>query len=364
MSNIVVIQRVIANYREGFFDLLSKKIDYTLISSHKNSGKIISPDNIEQKKYIYNPIAIQISNYIIFFPFLFFSLYSIRPTHIITEGGQNTINNSFVWLYCKFFNCDYTIWDLGKAFQKNENNSLARNIYTKLYDFILKDARQIYTYNNVGVDYFRLQGFEKNILPLKNTIDTREVLRVLRNFSEEEQHFINNKFNKQKYYILFVGILNENKRLEDFKEIMKMLPEEYGLIIVGSGDEQYLNKLKHLLGDKRIYFEGYKNMDQLQYYYNKVDCLLLPGLGGLSINQAMAFGIAVICTEADGIEEELVLDGETGYLYDTIEEAVEFILNSAKEDWLRMGENAKKLLFNDYTIEHMVDRFIDNIKPD
>lgn len=362
MSDVVVVQRVLANYREGFFDLLSEKLDYKLVCSEKHSGKIMAPKNLKNKKYIYNPINIKIAPQFIFFPFLLFTLTSMHPKHIITEGGQNTINNIFVWLYCKISNCDYTIWDLGKGhIETNKNKSFVRNLYDELYDFILKDAKQIYTYNDRGVRYFRSQGFAKNILPLKNTIDTREVLYVLSSYKDKEQQLINDKFNKYKYYLLFVGALNENKHLEDFEKLMDMLPEEYGLIIVGNGSEQYLNKLKHLLDDKRIYFEGYKNMDQLQYYYNKVDCLFLPGLGGLSINQAMSFGTAVLCTKADGIEEELVLNDETGCIYDTIEEAVKVILRNSKDDWLRMGNNARNLFYTNYTIEKMVNRFIGNI---
>jgi len=362
MSNIVVIQRVLANYREGFFDLLSKKIHYDLICSDKNAGKIIAPDKINNKKYIYNPVSIKISTQFIFFPFLFFTLISMQPKHIITEGGQNTINNLFVWLYCKIFNCDYTIWDLGKGHIKtSKNKSFIRKIYDKLYNFILKDAKQVYTYNNRGIRYFRSEGFNKNIIPLKNTIDTREVEYAISNYDKNKQQCINEKFNKFKYYLLYVGVLNEKKRLEDLKIIMDMLPDEYGLIIIGSGNEQYVNKLKRLLDNGRTYFEGYKNMDQLQYYYNKVDCLILPGLGGLSINQAMAFGTPVICTEADGIEEELVIDGETGYIYDTIDKAVKYIVGNSKEKWARMGENAKNLFFKNYTIEKMVERFIENL---
>lgn len=361
MTDVVVIQRILINYRKGFFDLLSERIDYKLICSDKSAGKIRPAKNIESNSYIYQPMSFKLLDSYIIFPFLFFSLYKLKPKHIITQGGQNTINNLPVWLYCKLFKCEYTIWDLGKGYVKTNKTTMIRSLYEKFYDFIMHNAKQIYTYNDRGIQYFKSRGFKKNIVSLKNTINTREVIDVISNYSDDKQRLINDKFNKYKYYILFVGALNENKRIEDFKKIMEMLPNEYGLIIVGDGKENYLNKLKHLLNDECIYFEGYKNMDQLQYYYNYVDFLLLPGLGGLSINQSMAFGIPVVCTEADGIEDEIIVNNETGYLYNTIEEAVEFIREKNKDDWLKMGKNAKKLLFKEYTIEKMADRFIENI---
>jgi len=362
VSRIVVIQRILINYRKGFFDLLSEKIDYKLVCSDKSAGKIKSSKKFESIPYIYQPMSFKLLDSYIIFPFLFFSLYKLKPKHIITQGGQNTVNNFPVWVYCKLFNCEYTIWDLGKGYEKIKKETMIRSLYEKFYNFIMNDSVQIYTYNDRGIQYFKNRGFKKNIVSLKNTIDTREVEYVISNYSEKEQQLINEKFNKYKFHLLFVGVLNEKKRLEDFKKIMDMLPDEYGLIIVGSGDEKYVNKLKHLLDDERIYFEGYKNMDQLQYYYNHVDFLLLPGLGGLAINQAMAFGIPVVCTEADGIEDEIIINNETGYLYKTVEEAVEFILKNNKDSWSRMGANAKKLLFKDYTIEKMVDRFIKHLE--
>ena len=356
MSDIVIIQKTLPNYREGFFDHLSERIDFKLITSEKNTGKILASKNMKSKKYMHISANWKFLNYVIF-PFLFFTLIKIRPEIIITEGGQNTFNNIFVWLYCKLFNCEYIIWDLGKGYKKIKQ-SFSRKLYNKLYNYILESSKSVYTYHDAGKEYFKSQGFMKNIVPLKNTVDTREVLYALDNYNEQEQYVINNKFNKCKYYMLYVGAIHRKKSLEDFKLIMDMLPAEYGLIIVGSGNEKYVNKLKHLLNNERIYFEGFKNMEQLQYYYNHTDFFILPGRGGLAINQAMAFGLPVICTGADGIEKELVKGNETGYIYDSIEEAVNYILSKNKDNWAGMGKNAQELIFNDYTIEKMADRFI------
>jgi glycosyltransferase involved in cell wall biosynthesis len=362
LKDIVVVYKTLPTWREGFFDLLSEKIDYWLIASDKDTGKILASKNLKSKKYMYRSINWKILGYIIF-PFLFFSLIRIRPKVIVAEGGQNTFNNMAVWLYCKLFSCKYIIWDLGKNHMPtNVKKSFTRKLYDNLYNFILQGAQQVYTYHDVGKKYFISEGFQKNIVPLKNTVDTRIVLQALDSYDNKEQDFLNARFNKYKYHILYVGALHQKKSLEDFKKFMDMLPNDYSLVIVGSGNEQYVNKLKKLLDDQRIYFEGFKNMEQLQYYYNHMDFLLLPGLGGLGINQAMAFGIPVICTLADGIEKELIINDNTGYIYTSIEDAVQYILAKNKEDWERMGLNAKKLIFSKYTIEKMVDRFVKGLK--
>ena len=42
----------------------------------------------------------------------------------------------------------------------------------------------------------------------------------------------------------------------------------------------------------------------------------MPGLGGLALNHAMASGLPVIASTADGTEEDLILHGETGFKFD------------------------------------------------
>ena len=52
-------------------------------------------------------------------------------------------------------------------------------------------------------------------------------------------------------------------------------------------------------------------MEETVYYYNIADFLILPGLGGLSINQSLAFNLPALVNKADGSEFDLVMNGIT-----------------------------------------------------
>jgi glycosyltransferase involved in cell wall biosynthesis len=52
------------------------------------------------------------------------------------------------------------------------------------------------------------------------------------------------------------------------------------------------------------------------------DVFVLPGLGGLAINDAMMCGKPVICGEADGTEKDLIIDGTTGYLLHSQDDSI------------------------------------------
>jgi len=82
------------------------------------------------------------------------------------------------------------------------------------------------------------------------------------------------------------------------------------LVLVGSGPEEaYLRRLA--CGDKHILFPGYQAGAQKTAWYAAADLFVFPTLHdpwGLVVNEAMAFGLPIIATEAAGCALDLVQD--------------------------------------------------------
>ena len=76
----------------------------------------------------------------------------------------------------------------------------------------------------------------------------------------------------------------------------------------------------------------------------------------------MAYGLPVLCTHADGAEEDVVRNDETGYIYRDIDDAVHYIRSKTDEDWKRMGKNASELLYGEFSLGKECERFIEGIK--
>lgn len=361
MPKVVIIQRYFVNFREGVFDCLqSMGLDFKLLNSTQSRGRIkVHQDKVKSVNYIIEPKHFNINNGIVVFPFLFFSLLKLKPKVIITGGGQNTINNFQVRLFCRLTGKKYIIWDLGRGYQEF-GNGFGRKIYMKAYKHILNGAALIYGYNTSSKKYFESLGVpSEKIVVLNNTADTVLLRKVIENSSRELPDDMSSLYNPNKKYIIFVGSLLPTKRIEDFKEIMTKLKGEYTLMIVGSGKEDYTQKLKELFKDIDCVFLGYKKPEELLPYYSIASFCILPGLGGLSINQAMAYGLPVLCTHADGAEDDVVIQDKTGYIYDNIDDAVRYIHSKTDEDWKRMGNNASKLMFGEFSMEKECERFIE-----
>ena len=358
VTKLLIIQRFFPSFREGLFDSVAVKEETKLICSNHQPGKIVQPENLDEKNYVTQLFSFLIGSNIVIFPWLFFELVKLRPKYIVSEGGSNTVNNICVWLYAKLFRADYAIWDLGRAYKGKEQVSTLRFFYNQLYRKILKDASKVYVYNSAGKSYFSSLIAIEKIVNLRNTVDTNLILR-LKEQKEKESTLIGQKTAKFSQTILYVGAVNEHKKLESLKDILLGLSKDCCLIVVGGGDSKYIDELREYLGfESSVFFEGYKKISELPAYYKAADFVILPGLGGLSINQAMAFGKPVVCCIADGGEKELVKNYDTGFIYSHTDEAITFINSQTSSTWRAMGKNAEKLIYQDYSMDNMVNNFL------
>ncbi|MEW6566642.1 MAG: glycosyltransferase family 4 protein [Chloroflexota bacterium] len=112
--------------------------------------------------------------------------------------------------------------------------------------------------------------------------------------------------------LLFVGRLQARKRVDLLLRACAAHAAAE-LWIVGDGPAR--SELEHLAG--QVYpaaqFFGARHGPALEELFSRADLLVLPGTGGLAVQQAMAFGLPVIVAEGDGTQHDLVRP-ENGWL--------------------------------------------------
>lgn len=358
-KGVLIIQRFYYSFREGFFDYLSDiNFNFKLINATIPRGKVKIDGDAKNKSFLVKTYFFFWRDIYVIFPFLFFNLVRISPKIIVTEGGANTINNLQVFLYCILFRRKYIIWDLGKG-HADFGQALLRRIYMKVYVFLLERALYIYGYNSQSKDYFMSLGInESKLVILNNTIDTRKIKMSRSDFIPHYPEEFTDHINKGYTFLIFVGALVRSKNIEDCAELMRILGDKYFLIIVGDGNPEYRTELAKTFEGTNHSFVGYKKNEQLLPYYELSSFSLLPGLGGLSINQSMAFGVPVLCKSADGAERDLIINDFTGYIYKDLNDASIYIKSKIPQDWKEMGHNAEVYLNSEYSVESMMDRFI------
>jgi len=107
-------------------------------------------------------------------------------------------------------------------------------------------------------------------------------------------------------------------------------------------------------------FWGSKHGEDLQPLLDQADIFVLPGTGGLAVQQAMANALPVIVAEGDGTQSELVYP-ENGWVLPPDDlPALIFTLDTALRDpqHLReMGLASYKIVAEQVNLEQMVSAF-------
>jgi glycosyltransferase involved in cell wall biosynthesis len=149
----------------------------------------------------------------------------------------------------------------------------------------------------------------------------------------------NKRFKKKrskfpKILLLYVGQLVERKALiQVLKALKKNNDQDIGLLIIGSGPrKKFLKKVCLKNNLKNIYFEGFKQPDQLDYYYALADAFILPSfkeVWGLVINEALASGLYTLASDKTGASYDLIQPKINGEIFNP--EKVDEICQSIKK---------------------------------
>lgn len=108
--------------------------------------------------------------------------------------------------------------------------------------------------------------------------------------------------------VLFVGRLQARKRVDLLLRACAALPEalQPDLVIVGDGPARAALETLARQIYPRAEFPGAKHGDDLIPCFLAADLFVLPGTGGLAVQQAMAYGLPVIMGAGDGTNDDLV----------------------------------------------------------
>lgn len=116
------------------------------------------------------------------------------------------------------------------------------------------------------------------------------------------------RFENDRPVVLYVGRLQPRKRIDLLLGACAALPARLQpeLWIVGDGPAR--PGLETLAGSvyPAAQFFGARYDSELEPFFQRADLFVLPGTGGLAVQQAMSYALPVIVAEADGTQSNLV----------------------------------------------------------
>jgi glycosyltransferase involved in cell wall biosynthesis len=167
--------------------------------------------------------------------------------------------------------------------------------------------------------------------------------------------------------VLFVGRLQERKRVDSLLHACAMLPGELRPQVWIVGDGPARPSLERLA--EQVYpparFYGAQHGEELAGLFTAADLFVLPGTGGLAVQQAMSYGLPVMVAEADGTQTDLVRP-ENGWVLPPGDlPALTRALAEALSDPARlrkMGAASFEIVCNEVNLERMVEIFLQAIR--
>ena len=265
-------------YRKLFVEL-SKEVEQLIViapSSWTEGGRL---QYLENKKndldYNLIPLSVIFRNKIRghFYP-NFFKIISIAKTfkpdvlHLFEEPFS-FVCSEFISIF-KMFSPNTKI-----IIESFENlDVVQRNIFHYIQKFNLKNTDLLINIPQEGELIWRSRGFRGCIKKGNVGVDTKKFFK--------NYEFLKNK---ERLRIGYVGRVTPEKGLDTLIEAFLALINggfNVELSVVGSGNEDYVNKLKNKLNklilENKVFFEESLDSDDLVSLYNKIDILVLPSL--------------------------------------------------------------------------------------
>lgn len=295
-----------------------------------------------------------------------------------TDFGH-LIDNLLMYELCIKKKIPYIIWSERWDYKKIPLKDKFSKIF---YKKIIKNSSAVIVSGRKAFDYHLSLGIEKEKIFIAP--DASEILYDKNKIDKLKRQILKKYKLKNKKIILYVGRLISRKGVNYLISAFSKLKNENAmLLIVGGGDFYNLGEksiefklkeqVKKLNLEKKIIFTGEINHSDTAAYYFLADVFVMPSITekisepwGLTLNEAIQFGLPVIATDAVGAAYDLIKNGKNGFMVKEksskeLKKTIEKIINNEK---LRnkMGKESLKIIKEGNNYKKMAEGFLEAIK--
>jgi len=374
MKKILFITNKAPHYRLPLFNSLAKKVDITFfLTNEKNQIKklkakqIISKGEGIGKLKIHRGLIKEIKN------------NNYELVFMLPPDAAHLIVNYLIYYACKKKKIPFVFWTERWEYFKTPLKDKVSNFFHK---FLLRRANKILVSGIKSKEWVMSKGVNR-----RNVIITPNASEIT--YKKSNLVKLKNKIRKKyklknKKVVLYLGRLIKRKGLSYLIEAFSEIKDKNSILIIAGGGDFYKlgersleSKLKRQVGaggiKNRIIFTGCIEHSETAAYYSLADLFVYPSITkgisepwGLTLNEAMQFGLPIISTTAVGAAYDLIEEGKNGFIVNEknskeLTIAIEKILNN---DELRkgMGKVSMQIINKRNNYDKMVGGFIRAIK--
>lgn len=273
-------------------------------------------------------------------------LYRWQPCVLIMEINPRNLSNPTAARWMRLRGLPVIGWGLGIP--------RAGTLSTHLHRNLLRHMQAVIAYSETGAEQYIRAGMNPaRVFVAANAVTPRPSTPPI-----ERPAF----YTDDTPQLLFIGRLQPRKRVDTLLRALAALPAQNKpqLTIIGDGPDRF--RLEQLAWEiyPRTTFTGAKHGAELDPYFTAADLFILPGTGGLAVQQAMAHSLPVIVGQADGTQGELVRPENGWVLADESQHTLTRTIQQALADLpalRRKGLTSYRVVAEEVNIEAMVETF-------
>ncbi len=364
-GKLALQQRVLPNYRAPFFDLLASACDSGMslfTGSPRPSEGIATTDQLLTANYVMgkNIHLFNGSFYLCYQQGLVDWLKEWNPDVLIVEANPRYLSTSSAVKWMHEQDKPVIGWGLG-APPVSRFREERRIAFLRQFDAMI-------CYSQRGADEYADMGFPlDNIFIAHNSVSPAPTWTLpdrsdTFNSSTALRQAQDGGSGQAQPFILFVGRLQARKNVDLLLGACAEMELQPRLVIVGDGPERAA--LESLA--QEIYpgteFIGAKHGAELKPYFEEADLFVLPGTGGLAVQEAMSYGLPVIVAQGDGTQDDLVRKENGWQVRPDDFDALVTTMKDALSDVVRlrrMGAESYRIVKEEINIEKMVEAFVE-----
>ncbi len=354
-GRLAIQQRVLTPYRAAFFDLLAQSCNGGLsvcAGLPRPEESVAATEKLQVAHYTYlrNLHFLRAAFYLCYQRGLLGWLADRDPDALIAEANPRYLSTPAAVRWMRRRGRPVLGWGLGAPALTppplhSRHGRGWRGAFLNQFDALI-------TYSRRGADEYAALGFPADRIFVAPNAATPRPVRPMPVRPEEFGGRPN---------VLFVGRLQARKRIDVLLQACASLSEaiQPRLVIVGDGPER--SALEALA--KAVYpsaeFVGAKHGPELTPYFRAADLFILPGTGGLAVQEAMSWGLPIVMGQGDGTNDDLVRP-DNGWqlsspmtLVDALREALSDVPRLR-----RMGAESYRIVSEEINLEKMVEVFV------
>jgi len=368
-GRVGIIQRVLPAYRAGFFNALANACSAGVSVF---AGQSRADESIGMINQLKNAEFMHARNWEIFHPHaapyllwqggLYKWLDTWNPDVLIVEANARylSVRAALRWMHKR--NRPVVGWGLGvrELSAPGREEGVFRKLQDWLWRSFILSFDSVIAYSQKGARQYQQVGLPvEKIFVAPNAVASRPGFPPPGRPPQFEG----------RPRVLFVGRLQKRKRIDNLLWACARLPENLQPDIWVVGDGPARSELQSLAAEiyPEAQFLGELRGAALELYFARADLFVLPGTGGLAVQEAMSFGLPVIVAEGDGTQGEMVRTrGDrgpgNGWIVSpnndsALEQALRVALSDV-ESLRKMGAESYRIVAEEYNLENMVQVFV------